>query len=108
MIIQSDSTDSERRTCIQYLIEVVAAIDCQCIAMVSFAYINDSLSNNFNDYLNSIKTQNLKQNCNTTSLRIKPEQSDIRATIKGLYPEQELVSKFSVNNPLARFSVAPN
>jgi hypothetical protein len=54
-IIDSDRTDCERRTYLQYLIEVVAAIDCPSFAMVTFAYVNDSMSTNFDDYLSSIK-----------------------------------------------------
>jgi len=26
----------------------------------------------------------------------------------GLYPDQEVASKFSINNPMARFSIKPN
>ena len=50
-----------------------------------------------------------------TSLRMKPDQdesdfdadesSDFKYTIEAMYPERETTSKFSLNNPNARFSV---
>ena len=39
---------------------------------------------------------------------LEEDKTDLRKTIRNLYPEREVMSRFSVKNPNARFSMHPS
>lgn len=109
-----DGSKEEVRTHLQYLVEIVALIEVRQFSLVTFSFLDNSLSPNFDRYISD-------------HLRFKPPQQwapaegqarkshakidgvrnvDLRETIRNLYPEQDTTSKFSICNPYARFTMS--
>ena len=103
---------------IQYLIETIENIRCPAISAVTFAFLSDTLSKNFDDYLNQkiLKvSQNMgaeKKSSDEKSLEVVEVPDDIdcplriESQVNSLFPQRETTSRFSIRNPRARFSTA--
>ena len=106
------------RTMIQYLIETIENIRCPAISAVTFAFLSDNLSNNFDDYLNqeilkvSQITKAEEESSDDKLLEVVEVQDDIDSPLRldhqvnGLFPQKETTSRFSIHNPRARFTTA--
>jgi hypothetical protein len=125
---------TEIRTILQYLIEMLEAMQAKPITLVTYAFINNTLSRNFDRYLsqvlkeacqgaaegarsgvydferrNLLNLQSLDENeepkSNAKKMN-KEDSPDIKGALEDLlYPNRQTMSRFSINNPHARFSM---
>lgn len=106
------------RTMIQYLIETIENIRCPAISAVTFAFLSNTLSKNFDDYLNqkilsvSQTGEAEEKSSDEKSLEVVEVPDDIDSPLRiasqmnSLFPQQESTSRFSIRNPRARFTTA--
>ena len=133
----------EIRTIIQYLIEVIESIQVKPFALVTYAFLNNTLGSNFDRYLSPIlndacqaehqeaskdgkynfegrKLPSINEESDPSSeyndsydqnLRMPKTVSnhdDMRGVLEQIYPERQSISRFSISNPNARFSMNPD
>lgn len=110
------------RTTIQYLIEVVSAIELTPFSLVTFGFLSNTLNSNFDRYLcfnlqnvfieqtqmTRLSTKTPEALISRLDSLLKEDKHDVRATLKTIFPEGRTTSRFSVANPYARFSIAPD
>lgn len=101
---------------LQYLIQTIQNISCPAISSVTFAFLSNTISNNFDDYLNQtiLKMSQIdpEEEINEDEYVPKKKQDpanfddsgDIDNQVNGLFPNKDKISRFSVHNPLARFT----
>lgn len=78
------------------MIHIVETIQLSAVSAITMAFLSDSLGESFDKYLGA------------SNSRPKMKVPDLRTTIKNLYPDQQIASRFSIKNPHARFSIHPN
>ena len=106
------------RTCLQYLIEIVGFIKCEPFSRVAYGFVSGQLNSNLDGYLE----QNLVKGVQMVMRNSEEDISKEDYSEDDFNPNFELqspsplpkptgalpITRFSIHNPLARFSINPS
>jgi len=115
----------QTRTQLQFLVEVIGFLKCPTLSRVTYAFLSNSLTGNFNDYLPpelvrvtkfapnnkyNVADEDYYQEVVVEEVDADELLESSRRIVRDLCLQvnpRESISRFSIHNPMARFSTTP-